>query len=181
MYLISENLDNETRGSAWTPGRFERKPAEALLLGSHVDLCNQGRGTPQNADSESLTDAVGRVIAYSRSGRVSERRKRERFPYPFPVQLTPVTSTLEPIIAQSFVVIGKFLSTEGFDFYSLQPLPWRRAIASFELGCNERIGILLDLRSCHFSRHGWYVNGGRFVGAMDAPRIELPEPGMVWD
>ena len=92
-----------------------------------------------------------------------ERRREHRFPFPYPIRLTPMTTdgTVSP--AESVVVLGKHLSEHGVDFYYTEPLPYRRAIASFERGGREVVHIVMDLTWCRFGRHGWYENGGRFL------------------
>ena len=92
-----------------------------------------------------------------------ERRREHRFPFPYPIRLTPMTTdgTVPP--AESVVVLGKHLTEHGVDFYYTEPLPYRRAIASFERGDREVIHFVMDLTWCRFGRHGWYENGGRFL------------------
>jgi hypothetical protein len=92
-----------------------------------------------------------------------ERRREQRFPYPYPIRLTPVTTdgTVPP--AESIVVLGKHLNDHGLDFYFKEPLAYRRVIASFEQNGREVMHILMELTWCRFGRHGWYENGGRFL------------------
>src|SRR6188768_2257091 len=74
-----------------------------------------------------------------------ERRREQRYPYPYPIRLTPVTTdgTVPP--AESVVVLGKHLTEHGVDFYYNEPLPYRRVIATFERGGREVAHIVMDL------------------------------------
>ena len=92
-----------------------------------------------------------------------ERRREQRFPFPYPIRLTPVTTDGSVPPAESVVVLGKHLNEHGLDFYFNEPLAYRRVIASFERNGREVVHILLELTWCRFGRHGWYENGGRFL------------------
>jgi hypothetical protein len=92
-----------------------------------------------------------------------ERRREHRFPFPYPIRLTPMTTDGSVSPAESVVVLGKHLTEHGVDFYYNEPLPYRRAIASFERGDRQVVHIVMDLTWCRFGRHGWYENGGRFL------------------
>lgn len=100
-------------------------------------------------------------IQHSRTG--FERRREQRFPFPYPIRLTAVTTDGVVPPAESVVVLGKHLNDSGLDFYYKEPLPYRRAIATFERNGREVMHILMELTWCRFGRHGWYENGGRFL------------------
>jgi hypothetical protein len=102
-----------------------------------------------------------------------ERRRESRQPYPYPVHITPLAEDGEPELQRTFVVIGKHLSPEGFDFYCPKPLAERRVIASLDCGREGWVGLLLELAWCRFSRHGWYDNGGRFIAVVASPLLGL--------
>lgn len=95
--------------------------------------------------------------------KLTERRRDQRHPYPYPIYLTPVRGDGETPAGESLIVVGKHLSERGVDFYCHEPLPYRRMIASLECGGESWIGLLLDLTWCRFTRFGWYDNGGRFL------------------
>jgi hypothetical protein len=99
-------------------------------------------------------------------------------PYPYPIYLTPLSPTEQPLLDQTVVVIGKHLSDHGLDFYHREALTYRRAIASLDAGELGWIGLLLELTWCRFTRHGWYDNGGRFVSAVRSP-LEVGAVGRV--
>jgi hypothetical protein len=108
---------------------------------------------------------------------VKERRREQRQPYPYAVYLTPLNHRGVPDLAETFVVIGKHLSSHGFDFYHSQPVPHRRVLASFDCGNGRWAGFVLDLGWCRFNRNGWYDNGGRFLEVTASPfnQWNLPE------
>lgn len=101
---------------------------------------------------------------------VVERRRSRRYAYPYPIYLTAVGDNDVTPEGEPIVVLGKYLSECGLDFYHREPLPYRRMIISIE--CDEElwISLLMDLTWCRFNRHGWYDNGGRFLHATDLPK-----------
>ena len=107
-----------------------------------------------------------------------DRRREKRHPYPYPVYLTPVGRDDLAPSGQTIVVLGKHLSEHGFDFYHREPLPFRRAIVSFEPSRGSWIGVLLDLSWCRFGRHGWYDNGGRFLTVVPSPLADESLPSL---
>lgn len=116
-----------------------------------------------------IADCVEQALSAAhplRSGK--ERRRETRYPYPYPIYLTPITDSgiLSP---HTIPVIGKQISPHGVDFYHREPLPYRRVIASLDCAEHGWIGLLLELAWCRFSRHGWYDNGGRFLSVVESP------------
>lgn len=102
-------------------------------------------------------------------GELSERRCSRRYPYPYLVYLTPVAPDGLTPEGDPIVVVGKHLSERGFGFYHPKPLPFRRMIATLEASNGVRLGFLIDLTWCRFTRHGWYESGGRFLQAVPSP------------
>ena len=102
-------------------------------------------------------------------GQKAERRGSRRYPYPYLVYLTPVGADGVTAEGEPIVVVGKHLSERGFGFYHPQPLPFRRMIATLEATNGVRLGFLIDLTWCRFTRHGWYESGGRFLQAVPSP------------
>ena len=98
-----------------------------------------------------------------------ERRKENRYPFPFLVHLTPVDADGEPSVDETVVVVGSHLSGRGLGFYHPKPLPYRRMIASLESPDGQRLGFLIDLNWCRFTKQGWYESGGRFLRAVPSP------------
>jgi hypothetical protein len=125
---------------------------------------------PEDPISASIHSALGAVESCRRA---MERRRDARYPYPYPIHLTPLDSFGNPDVDRTFVVIGKHLSSQGVDFYCSQPLPQRRLIASLDCGREGWVGLVVDLTWCRFSRHGWYDNGGRFIAMVPSPLLEL--------
>jgi len=138
------------------------------------------RSLPSRDEEASIRESIQSVLAHvhpALSG--AERRREKRHPFPYPVYLTPVDKdTLAPL-AETIVVLGKHLSGLGFDFYHRDPLPFRRAIVSFEAGRGKWIGVLLDLSWCRFGRHGWYDNGGRFLSIVASPLADESLPSLM--
>jgi hypothetical protein len=133
------------------------------------------RPTPDVHDINNVEDPVAtRVLAALRdktpSRRGRERRSERRYPYPHPVYLTPLTSD-GPQVEETVQVVGKHLSEHGLDFYHPEPLPYRRMIASLQVG-GQWLGLVLDLKWCRFTADGLYDNGGRFVDTVPSPLAE---------
>jgi hypothetical protein len=134
-----------------------------------------------SAEHEShVRESVHKVMAATQPGSPrSERRREKRHPFPYPVYLTPVGRDGVTPVGETTVVLGKHLSDLGFDFYHRDPLPHRRAILSFEGGGGTWIGLLIDLSWCRFGRHGWYDNGGRFLGVVASPLNDESLPSLM--
>jgi len=127
-------------------------------------------GWQENRIASSVRSAL---FAVDPGRKTTERRRESRYPYPYPIHLTPLDASGQPEVLRTFVVIGKHLSPHGLDFYFRLPLPERRVIASLDCGRDGWIGLLLELAWCRFSRHGWYDNGGRFLAVVPSPLLEL--------
>jgi len=107
-----------------------------------------------------------------RQNSAPEQRGEARYPYPYLVHLTPVGEDGVTPCGEPVVVVGKHLSERGFGFYHPKPLPHRRMIVSLETAGGTKLGFLIELSWCRFTRHGWYESGGRFrqtVPPPDAP------------
>lgn len=100
---------------------------------------------------------------------IAERRNSERIHYPFPVFLTPYDSKGELKTDDSFGVIGRQLSQNGFDFFHREPIAEKRVVASFEYSPDRWLGMQLELNWCRFGRHGYFENGGEFISVVDSP------------
>jgi len=99
-------------------------------------------------------------------GDLVERRGEQRYPYPYLVHLTPVAADGVTAVGESLVVVGKHLSERGLGFYHPRPIACRRAIACLGTTSGARLGFLIDLNWCRFTRQGWYESGGRFLRAV---------------
>src|SRR4051812_1432036 len=73
-----------------------------------------------------------------------ERRRESRYPYPYPIHLTPYRHDGKPDVERTFVVIGKHLAPHGIDFYCKRPLSERRVIASLD-GREGWVGLVVEL------------------------------------
>jgi hypothetical protein len=113
---------------------------------------------------EAIRSQVELVVFHAQAQlHLPERRSSQRRPFPYPVEMTPLGTGGKPDRSRSFVVVGKHLSDGGLDFYHREPLTEKKLVASFDIGRERRVELLLDLTWCRFSRHGWYEQGGRFV------------------
>lgn len=99
----------------------------------------------------------------------ADRRNDHRKPFPYPIHITPIAETGYFLEIETIVVLGKHLSEHGLDFYCQAPLPYRRVVASWECARGTWLAMVLDLRWCRSTRHGWYENGGRFLQVIDSP------------
>ena len=129
------------------------------------------------SSQDGIRDRVQLALFSARAPRsFGERRRVHRYPYPYPVYLTPLARDGAACTEETIVVVGKHLSECGLDFYYHQPMPHRKMIASFEYGDDHWVGLVLQLTWCRFSRHGWYDNGGRFLQVADSP---LEDPSKI--
>jgi hypothetical protein len=127
------------------------------------------RAEPARHQSRIVTSVESALAAVEPFRRPLERRREARFPYPYPIHLTPYGPEGLPDAERTFVVIGKHLAPHGLDFYYCQPLAHRRVVASLDCGREGWIGLVVELAWCRFSRHGWYDNGGRFIAVVPSP------------
>jgi hypothetical protein len=106
----------------------------------------------------------------------AEKRKTQRVPYPFLLQITPVDEEGTPL-DEPMTVVGKDLSEQGIGFFHREPLPHRLVKASVEDMTGQTIAVLIDLTWCCFTKQGWYESGGRFLHvAVDRPNQEFLMP-----
>lgn len=103
--------------------------------------------------------------------RATDRRADRREPFPYPIHITPIAEDGFPAKNETIVVLGKHVSERGLDFYCQIPLPHRRVIASWECPNGSWLAMILDLQWCRSKRHGWYENGGRFLGISTSPMM----------
>ncbi len=122
------------------------------------------------AGDEAIRATARRLLSelYPR-GRMPERRKEQRLPFPSLVVLHPVDDDGHTPRTETIVVSGKHLSESGLGFFHPEPLPYRRVVASLECPDGQWIAFLLDVSWCRFSRYGWYESGGRFLQTVDSP------------
>jgi hypothetical protein len=114
-------------------------------------------------EDEVRAQVLGLLTAlYPRNG-LPERRRDNRYPFPYLIHLTPVGKDGQSAEGTTVVVVGKHLSEHGFSFYHQAPLPHRRMIASLEGKRGQWVAFLIDLKWCRFSKGGWYESGGRFL------------------
>jgi hypothetical protein len=116
-----------------------------------------------SADEDLRAQVWSLLASLGPRGNVPERRGDRRYPFPYLVQLIPLDEDDQTLLGEPIVVVGKHISERGLGFYHPKPLPHRRMIASLETATGVRVGFLIDLTWCRFTRHGWYESGGRFL------------------
>ncbi|NUQ65922.1 MAG: hypothetical protein HUU20_25960 [Pirellulales bacterium] len=128
------------------------------------------------ADDEVRTQVWTVLSSLYPRGNLVERRRENRYPYPYLVHLTPVGPDGVTPHGESVVVVGKHLSDRGLGFYHPKPIPHRRMIASLEISGGKPVAFLIDVNWCRFTRHGWYESGGKFLQAIASPLGTRREP-----
>src|SRR4051794_28054398 len=91
-------------------------------------LATPPRDEPSRQQSRIVTSVESALAAVEPFRRPIERRREARFPYPYPIHMTPYGQNGLPDAERSFVVIGKHLAPHGLDFYYGQPLAHRRVV-----------------------------------------------------
>jgi len=127
---------------------------------SQLDLRNQQ--VPDEDDEIRSQVWALLTMLYPRND-MAERRRDNRYPFPYLAHLTPVGPDGMTPMGEVVVVVGKHLSERGFGFYHRAPLPHRRMIVSLEGHNGHWISFLIDLKWCRFTKGGWYESGGRFL------------------
>ncbi|MBI85245.1 MAG: hypothetical protein CMJ81_18785 [Planctomycetaceae bacterium] len=114
--------------------------------------------------TEDIHRQVRRLLDSRRALSKSENRRRsERHPFPYLIKLCPVGEDGTEPAGESVVVVGKQLSSTGFDFYHQDPIAFCKAIASLPSRNGHWLSFLVELTWCRFTELGWYDNGGRFL------------------
>ncbi len=130
-----------------------------------ASTCCAGSEQADDSIQEQVAELLSRL--YPRNA-LAERRRENRYPFPYLVHLTPVDDALAPA-GESVVVVGKHLSPCGVGFYHPKPISHRRMIVSFEAGQQSWLSFLIDVTWCRFTKQGWYESGGRFLQRVDPP------------
>lgn len=142
---------------------------QAISVSTPHASCGGLASAPTTAAQASVAARVESALVAAQGPRAPERRSAPRFPYPYPVYLTPLDAQGRPLSGQTLVVIGRHLSPQGLDFYCTCPLADRRVIASLDGREAGWLGFVLELTWCRYSRHRWYEHGGRFVTVANSP------------
>jgi len=110
------------------------------------------------------------------SNKYVERRRAQRHAYPYPLRIWPARECLKgdslETASDGTVVMGKHLSAGGVDFYTHEPIADRRIVVSLEHGDSQPFYVLTELTWCRFGGHGMYLNGGRFLRALEKSALE---------
>jgi hypothetical protein len=131
-----------------------------------VDVFNE---FASESDDEVRTQVWGLLTTLYPRNDLVERRRENRYPFPYLVHMTPVGADGFSPEGETTVVVGKHLSERGFGFYHHAPLPYRRMIASLQTNSGHWVGFLIDLTWCRFTKGGWYESGGRFLQTVLSP------------
>jgi len=134
--------------------------SDAASLQHDHDFENATVGAP---DDEVCAHVWGLLTSLYPRGRLVERRRELRYPFPNLVTLRPVDDEGAPV-----TVVGRHLSERGLGFYHQTPLPYRHVIATLEAGEGRQVSMLVDVSWCRFTRSGWYESGGRFLRVVKA-------------
>jgi len=138
-----------------------------MICEPHLDLFAE----PSSSwEDELRTQVCGLLHTLYPQSDLTERRRENRYAFPYLVQLTPVAEDGVTPRGEAVVVVGKHLSERGLGFYHPKPLPYRRMIASLEAGNGRWVRFLIDLSWCRFIKGGWYESGGRFLRAVERSR-----------
>ena len=114
----------------------------------HAPLADQAGG----GRDQPVCRQVRNLLAQMHPNRTRlERRKDLRHPYPFLVEITPVDLDGVTPLGETLTVVGKDLTDRGIGFFHQEPLPFRRAIVSFESGTGFALSVLIDLSWCRFN------------------------------
>jgi len=137
-----------------------------LPMMPQLDLLQESKS---DVDDELRAQVWGLLTTMYPRNDLMERRRDNRYPFPCLVHLTPVGPDGVSPQGETVVVVGKHLSEKGLGFFHQQPLPHRRMIATLDSGHGHRMGFLIDLNWCRFTKDGWYESGGRFLQTVLPP------------
>jgi hypothetical protein len=145
---MSESVGFPSHDQAFSEVVLPRRPVASHLRSS--GLTEQFRR---------LKEALERPVSF-------ERRQFGRIALPLVLQVTPLDQTGQPLEHLSTTAIGKDISPRGISFFHEQPLPYRRAIVTFEHPDVGHFSIEVDVSWCRFTSPGWYQSGGRLIRAL---------------
>lgn len=126
-----------------------------------------------------LASAVWQVISkiYPDSP-PNERRQSTRYPFPYLIQLQPVSDVATTTrVGSPLVAVGKQISESGLGFYHPKPLPGRYSVV-FLQGGGAAVAVLMELIWTRFTEHGWYESGARFLRLLE-PEAEVIPSGVL--
>ncbi len=92
-----------------------------------------------------------------------ERRSYARIPLPLLLQVTPLDQTEQRLDNSARTVIGKDISPQGLSFFHDGPIPYRKAMVTFDHPELGRFTMEVDIGWCRFTDSGWYISGARLL------------------
>lgn len=136
--------------------------------------CPPGSGPcvqePDGAAEQQIRRSVwGLLASLYPTPRHVDRRREQRYPFPYLIRLWPTDETGTASQGAPVVVVGKQVSERGLGFYHPRPLENRRMIAVLDSGQGSPLAFLVDLSWCRFTSQGWYESGGRFLEMVAVP------------
>ena len=133
-----------------------------------TDLTSAPRWAVKENTDRAVSDFVARILKLAEPpAPVTERRRDKRSAFPHLLTLTPIDDQLIQTTGEPMTVVGKRLAERGLDFFHQHPLPFKRAIVSFdELELDQH--FVIKIGWCRFLRPGWYDSGGRFTHIVTA-------------
>lgn len=120
--------------------------------------------------ADEVAASVIKLVAFHpASNSAVERRRVQRYPYPYLIQVYGATVDGLAVTDRPIVVVGKHLSENGLGFYHQAPIHERHVIAALERSDGGEVCFLMNLTWCRFTRHGWYESGGRLLEVVANP------------
>lgn len=110
---------------------------------------------------ESLIDTLS--ASWHTSPSILQSRRWHRLPYRKSILLTPIHEETDQPIADQRVATGQDISLGGICFLHDHPLPYRRITVTFPRDNGHIESLVIRLRWCRFTRHGFYQSGGKFL------------------
>jgi hypothetical protein len=142
-----------------TVGDQSHEQAVAELMPPRHPAALKLRSSALTEQFRRLKDALQRPVSF-------ERRQFGRMALPLVLRVTPLDQTGQPLEHLATTSIGKDISPRGISFFHEQPLPYRRAIVTFEHPDVGRFCVEVDMSWCRFTSPGWYQSGGRLIRAV---------------
>lgn len=139
-----------------------------MSLGAPAGMYSARFASIRRGGSDAVGAQVRRILALTESSQVAdERRQAPRTPFPHLVRVQAIDPQTLAAQDEPLVVVGRYLSEQGFGFYHNTPLAHRFVAVTLESPGGDAVRLLLDLSWCRFTQLGWYESGGRFLRVID--------------
>ena len=98
-----------------------------------TELAPAVRWSVTDNTDRAVSEFVARILKLAEPpAPVTERRRDRRFPFPHLLTLWPLDDHVIQTTGEPMTVIGKRLAERGLDFFHQHPLPFKRAIVTFD-------------------------------------------------